>query len=47
MVHEQEQFISKGTNNISVDVSHLLSGLYHIVLQGAEFRIVDRLVIEN
>ncbi len=47
MVYNQEQHISKGTNNINVDISNLTSGLYHIVIQGEEFRIVDRLVVEN
>ena len=47
LVYEKKQYISKGTNNIYVDISKLTSGLYHIVIRGKEFSIVDRLVVEN
>ncbi|MFT4535063.1 MAG: hypothetical protein ACJA1A_001604 [Saprospiraceae bacterium] len=47
MVYKQNQYIRKGTNKINLDISKLSTGLYHIVIEGKGFSIIDRLVVNN
>ncbi len=47
LIYTKNKNLSKDANQITLDVSNFASGLYHIVIQGNEFRIVDRFIIEK
>ena len=47
LVHSKNEYFTQGNNKLSADISNFSNGLYHIVIQGRDFRIVDRFIVEK